>query len=117
MAKQVRKPPSPSDANDPRAREYFDADLYDQHRMAVTESKTLGGVSAGARASMTFTVRGAVPDAGQTVDYGLPSIWNQDLRVIAAYVSNTDEVSLVVENRSGGTITTPTAIYGVRVRP
>src|SRR5574343_1408290 len=115
MAKQIRKPPGPADNQDPRAREYFDTDLYDQHRLAVTESKTLGGVSAGARAALTFTVRGAVKDAGQTIEYGLPSIWNQDMRVISAYVSNTDEVSLVVENRSGGTITTPSAIYGVRV--
>lgn len=117
MAKQVRKPPSTADNRDPRAREYFDADLYDQHRMSVTTTQTLGGVAPGARVALVFPVQGAVKDVGQVVAYGLPSIWNQDMRVIAAYVSNTDQVTLVVENRSGGTITTPSAVYGIKVMP
>ena len=117
MAKQVRRPPSQADANDPRAREYFDTDIYNQLRMAVTETKTLGAVANGAQAVLTFAVDGAIKDAGQTVQVGLPSIWNQAMRVVCAYVSNDGVVSVVVFNSSGSPITTPAATYGVRVQP
>ncbi len=117
MAVPVRKPPSPSDSQSPRSYEYFYDDLFRQNQMAVTESKTLGNVLAGAQAVLTFTVNGAKKDKGQTIEYGLPSAWNQSMRVECCYVSNDDEVSLVVRNTSGSPINTGAATYGVRVRP
>lgn len=117
MAKQVRKPPSPSDANDPRAREYFDLDLFDQHRLVGTKTVDLASIPAGAQSSITITVNGALADTRQTVEYGLPSNWNTGLSISSAYVSAADTVTLIVRNHTGGAIDMPSATYSARVRP
>lgn len=117
MAKQVRKPPSPSDHYDPRAREYFDQDLHDQHKLVGTRTLDLPNINAGAQTTFTITVNGAKADKQQTVEYGLPSNWNTGLRIDAAFVSADHTVTIVVGNATGGAIDMGSATYSVRVRP
>lgn len=117
MAKSVRKPQGRADFQDPRASEAFFRDLYDQSRLANEVTTALGPVASGAITTIVLTVVGALKNQGQTVEYGLPSIWNTGLQVSAAYVSNDDEVTIVIRNPTGGSISIASAVYGVRVRP
>jgi hypothetical protein len=117
MAKRIRKPPSPADFQDPRAREYFDADLYDQNRMVGERTYDLPNIGAATAATFTITVSGALPDKGQTIEYGLPANWNTNLIVAGAYVSAVDTVTLVIYNPTGGSINQASGTYSVRVRP
>ncbi len=116
MAKQIRKPPSPSDYADPRAREYFDADVHDQLRMANTATVDLPNLTAGATTTFTIPVKGALADEAQTVVYGLPSGWNSGLQV-TAWVSANDVVTIAVHNTTGGAINMGSGLYSVRVQP
>ena len=117
MAKAVRKPPGPADNRDPRAREYFDAELYDQHRLVGTRTIDLASIASGAQSSFTITVNGAKADKQQTVEYGLPSNWNTGLSIDSAFVSADNTVTLVVDNPTGSPIDMGSATYSVRVRP
>lgn len=117
MAKIIRRPPSVADNQDPRSREYFDQDIYDQMRLAGTVTTSFGPLPAGSQTPMVIPVNGARKDKGQTVEYGLPSAWNANLTILSVYVSNDDEVSIVIKNPTGGTISIASATYGVRVRP
>lgn len=118
MAKPVRKPPSPSDSKDPRATEYFFADLYEQHRMVGSRTYDLPSISGGAQATFDITVAGALPDKQMTVDGpSLPSTWNTGLTIDDAYISAADTVTVVVRNKTGGSIDMGSATYSVRVRP
>jgi hypothetical protein len=117
MAKKVRKPPGRADDKDPRAIEAFLRDLYDQNVMSNEVTAVVGPVASGAITTIVIPVVGALKDKGQTVEYGLPSIWNTGLQVSSAYVSNTDEVTIVIRNPTGGSISIASAIYGARVRP
>lgn len=117
MAKQVRKPPSPSDAMDPRSREYFDADLYEQHRLVGVSTIDIGNIASGAQTSITIPVNGALANRQQTVEYGLPSNWSGGLAVSSAFVSADGVVTMVIKNETGSPIDMPIATYGVRVRP
>ena len=116
MAKQVRKPPSPADHQDPRAREYFDADVYDQLRMANKKTVDLPSINAGATATFTITVAGALADEGQTVEYGLPGGWNSGLQV-TAWVSADNTVTVAVHNTTGAPIDLGAGTYSARVHP
>lgn len=117
MAEIVRKPPSPSDNQDPRAREYFDGDLYRQHALVGTRTYDLPSIGPGNQAAFTITVNGAKADKQQTVEYGLPSNWNTGLIVGAAYVSADNTVTLVITNPTAGSLNQASATYSVRVRP
>ncbi len=117
MAKQVRKPPSQADAKDPRAREYFDRDLYDQHRMVGTATVDLPSLAASSNTSFTIPVNGAKAGQQQTVEYGLPSNWNTALIIASAFVSDDDTVTIVVRNPTGSPIDFGSATYSARVRP
>lgn len=117
MAKAVRKPPSPSDYQDPRAREYFDADVYEQHRLVGTRTYDLPSLNAATAATFTVTVKGALADQGQTVEYGLPSNWNTGLIVAGCFVSADDTVTFVIYNPTGGAIDQASGTYSARVRP
>lgn len=117
MAKPVRKPPSPSDAKNSRSEEYFFTDLHDQHRMVGERVFDLPNLSSATATTFTVTVKGALPDEGQTVEYGLPSTWNANLQVAAVYVSAADTVTFVIYNPTGGAINMGSATYSVRVRP
>jgi hypothetical protein len=117
MAKKVRKPPGRADDKDPRAIEAFLRDLYDQNVLSNEVTIAVGPVASGATTTIVMTVAGAIKDQGQTVEYGLPSIWNTGLDVMAAYVSDDDEVTIVIRNPTGGSISIASAVYGARVRP
>lgn len=117
MAKPVRKPPSPSDYQDPRSREYFDSDLHEQHRLVGSVTVDLASLNAGAVGSVVIPVNGALKDKGQTVEYGLPSNFDQSLIVTAAYVSDDDEVTILIRNPTGSPIDQASGLYAARVRP
>jgi hypothetical protein len=116
MAKIVRKPPSPSDHKDPRSQEYFFQDLYDQGRMAATTQQDLPAISAGGTTAFTLSVKGAVPDKGQTVECGVPSAWVSGLSAFG-WVSAVDTVTVAVTNTTGSTVNLGAGTYGVRVKP
>lgn len=116
MAKQVRRPPGPSDYKDPRAREYFDKDLYDQNALVGSVTFDLPSIAAGSISTITIPVNGALKDKGHTVEFGLPSNWNTSL-IPYAYVSNDDQVTIVVRNPTGSPIDQASGLYAVRVRP
>lgn len=117
MAKQVRKPPSQADAKDPRAREYFDRDLYDQHKLVGEATVDLPSIGASSNYTFTIPVNGAKADQQQTVEYGLPSSWNTGLMIASAFVSADDTVTIVVRNPTGSPIDFGSATYSARVRP
>ncbi len=117
MAKRARKPPSPSDQQDPRAREYFDQDLYDQHAMVGERVYDIPNLGTATATTFTVTVKGALPDKAQTVEYGLPSNWNANLILAGVFVSAADEVTFVVYNPTGGSINQASGTYSARVRP
>lgn len=117
MAIIVRQPPSVSDSNNFRAREEFDRQLWEQHKLAGTRTIDLPSVSSGAQTSFTVTVPGARANKQQTVEYGLPSAWNTGLRIDSAFVSADDTVTIVVGNPTGSPIDMGSATYSVRVRP
>lgn len=117
MAKRVRKPPSPSDHQDPRAREYFDQDVYDQHSLVGERVYDIPNLGIATATTFTVTVKGALPDKGQTVEYGLPSSWNANLIIAGVFVSAVDEVTFVVYNPTSGAINQTSGTYSVRVRP
>jgi hypothetical protein len=117
MAIAVRKPPSPSDKLDPRAYEYFFDDLHRQNVLVGTRTFDLPSISAGNTTTMTITVKGAVPDKQQTVEYGLPSNWNTGLLIGSAFVSALDTVTFAIHNSTSGSIDMGSATYSARVRP
>jgi hypothetical protein len=117
MAVPVRKPPSPSDSQDPRATEYFFKDLHDQNKRTGTVTMDLASIAPGGKATITIPVNGALAGKQQTVEYGLPETWNTDLDITGAFVSADDTVSLVVKNRTAGAIDMGSATYSARVRP
>lgn len=117
MAKPVRKPPSPSDQKDPRATEYFFQDLHDQGHMVGTRVFDLPSIIAGGITSFTVTVKGALPDQAHTIEYGLPSGWNDNLVVASVRVSAADTVKFNILNPTGGSIDMASGTYSVRVRP
>lgn len=117
MAKLVRRPPGPADYQDPRAREYFDADLYEQNRLAGERTYDLPNLGTVTATTFTVTVAGALPDHGQTVEYGLPSNWNANLIVAGVFVSAADTVTFVIYNPTGGSINQASGTYSARVRP
>lgn len=117
MANPIRKPPSPSDQLDPRSLEYFFKDLYDQHRRVGTRTYDLPNINAGAIATFTVTVAGALPDKGHTIEYGLPSGWNTNLVVASVFVSAADTVTFAIYNPTGGAINQASGTYSARVRP
>jgi len=117
MAVPVRKPPGPSDSQDPRATEYFFKDLHDQSKRVGTVTVDLASIPAGGKASITIPVNGALAGKQQTVEYGLPETWNDDLDITAVFVSANDTVTMVVKNRTGGAIDMGSATYSARVRP
>lgn len=117
MAKAPRKPPSPSDSKDPRALEYFFADLFDQLNKVNSRTYDLPSIAAGATATFTITVAGALAGKAQQVAYGLPTTgWNDNLQVTAR-VSADDEVTVSVHNPTGGAIDIGSATYSARVFP
>ncbi len=116
MPKLVRKPPSPSDYQDPRSLEYFFADLYELLNKAGARTYDLPSISAGNTATFTITVKGAVPGQAQQVAYGLPDSWDTSLQV-TAWVSAADTVTLSVLNPTGGSIDMAEATYSARVFP
>lgn len=117
MAVPVRQPPSVTESQNFRAREEFDRQLWEQHRLVGTQTVDLPNLTAGAQTSFTVSVPGARADKQQTVEYGLPSTWNAGLRIDSAYVSADDTVTIVVGNPTGGAINMGSATYSVRVRP
>lgn len=117
MAKPVRKPPSPSDSKDPRATEYFFADLHEQLSKVNSRAYDIPSIAAGATATFTITVVGALAGKAQQVAYGLPATgWNDNLQVTAR-VSADNEVTLSVHNPTGGAIDIGSATYSARVFP
>lgn len=118
MAIPVRKPPSPSDYQDARAVEYFYRDLYDQGKLAGSVVSDLSPIASGGQVTLDITVDGAIPDKGQTVEYGLPAgVWNDNLIVKSARVIAVDTVRLVISNPTGGSIDVASGTYSARVRP
>ncbi len=117
MAKRLRKPPGPSDERDPRSSEYFFQDIYDQHAMVGERVYDVPSLSTATATTFTVTVKGALPDKAQTVEYGLPSNWNTGLIVAGVYVSAADTVTFVIYNPTGGSINQASGTYSVRVRP
>ncbi len=118
MAKGLRQPPGTADRKDPRAREYFDADL-----LGLLGAKCLGirtldvpSIAAGGKQTFTMTVAAARANQNQTVVVGLPSAVSQDL-LPWAFVSDDEEVTVVLRNPTGGAIDPPSATYTVRVFP
>lgn len=118
MSVPIRKPPSPSDYKDPRSLEYFFNDLYDQHRMAGSRTFDLPSISGGAQTTFDITVAGALPDKQMEVSPpSLPSNWNTGLTIDDVFISAADTVTVVVRNKTGGSIDMGSATYRVRVRP
>lgn len=117
MAKRIRQPPGASDNLDPRAYEYFFADLHDQNKLVGQLSYDLPSIGPGNSLIISIPVKGALPDEQQTVEYGLPSNWDTGLHVSAAYVSAVDTVRLVIYNATGSSIDMALATYSARVRP
>lgn len=117
MAKRVRKPPSPSDQSDPRSMEYFFQDLHDQHTLVGERVYDIPNLGATTATTFTVTVKGALPDKAQTVEYGLPSNWNTGLIVSAVFVSAADTVTFAIYNPTGGSINQASGTYSARVRP
>lgn len=117
MAKRLRKPPSPSDAQDPRSSEYFFQDIYDQHALVGERVYDVPSLSTATATTFTITVKGALPDKGQTVEVGLPSTWNANLIFAGAYISAADTVTFVIYNPTGGSINLASGTYSARVRP
>lgn len=116
MAKRIRKPPSVSEDKTFRARESFDADLESMLKLVGSRTIDVPSIAAGTLYAFTVTVTGARKDFGQTVQLGLPSLVNQNL-IPWGYVSNDDEVTIVLRNPSAGSIDPPSADYHVRVMP
>lgn len=117
MAKPVRQPPSPSDHLDPRATEYFFRDLHEQGRMVGERVYDVPNLGTATATTFTVTVKGALPDKAQTVEYGLPSTWNANLILAAVYVSAVDTVTFVIYNPTGGSINLASGTYSARVKP
>jgi len=117
MALPIRRPPGVAENQDPRAREYFDGDVERFLKLVGSQTVDLGSIAGGAKVVFTIQVVGARPNQGQTVEVGLPAAFNTDLSVAAAFVSNNDEVTVVIRNPTGGAIDPPLAEYAVRVTP
>ena len=94
----------------------FMQELHDQHRYVGEATVDVASIASGATATVTIPVIGAQKDKGQTVEYGLPSTFDTALTV-AAYVSDDDEVTIVLSNPTGGAIDPASGLYSVRVRP
>lgn len=116
MSHPMAKPPSPVDGNYERLREYFDRAVYERLRHTVSTTVDVGSIASGAQATFTVTVLGVKADQQATVQIGLPSTVNNNL-FIWGYVSNDEEVTVVLRNPTGGAIDPPLATYGVRVIP
>ena len=116
MAKAVRRPPAVAEAQQPRAREYFEQSVHDLLSKVGTTTTDVANIAAGAIGTVTITVKGARADEGQGVVVGLPSTFNTGL-VPWGYVSADDTVTVVLYNRTGGGIDPPSATYTARVMP
>lgn len=116
MALRLRKPPSVSEQRDARAVEYFFNEIYKLLSIAGSRTYDVPSISAGGKATFTITVSGALADQAQTVVVGVPSTFNPDL-VPWGYVSDDDEVTVVLYNPTGSPINPGDATYSVRVLP
>jgi hypothetical protein len=116
MAKALRRPPSVAEADQFRAREYFDKALYDLLSLVGTTTVDVGSIAAGGIGTFTVSVDGAKANAGQGVVVGVPSAFNTGL-VPWGYVSADGVVTVVLYNRTGSAIDPASASYSVRVMP
>ena len=116
MAKKLRPSPGVSEADDARAKEYFENDVEKFLSMVGSTTVDVANILAGAIGSFTVTVTGARPDMQQTVQVGLPSAINTGL-IIWGNVTADDTVTVYLYNRTGGAIDPASATYGVRVMP
>ena len=114
MAQPIRRPPGPADEKNPRAQEYFNHELYQALRLVGTATVDVGSISAGAIATFTITVTGALADKQQTVHLGPPSAIEAGL-VWAGFVSAADTVTVRVHNTTGSPIDPAEAVWGARV--
>ncbi len=116
MAKPFRRPPGPSEDKVFRSQEAFFQDVYLMLSMVGSVEENVGNITAGAVATFTVEVPGARPDTGMTVQVGVPSNFNTGL-IPCGYVSDTDEVTVVLHNTTAGAIDPALATYTVRVMP
>lgn len=116
MALRLRKPPSVSEQRDARAVEYFFNEIYKLLSIAGSRTYNVPSISAGGKETFTITVAGAQADEEQTVIVGVPSTFNTDL-VPWGFVSDDDEVTVVLYNPTGSPINPDEATYTVRVLP
>lgn len=114
MAKPLRRPPGPAEADDLRARTEWEDGIHRLLRDCNEATVDVGSIAAGAKATFTITVPDAVKDKGQTVQVGLPANWNTDLDVYG-YVSDNQEVTVVIRNPTGSPINPDSGVYGCRV--
>jgi hypothetical protein len=114
MAVAIRRPPSQAEAQDFRAREYYDQAIHDQLSLVGTATVDLGSIGAGGVATFTITVTGARADQQQQVALGPPSAIEAGL-VWCGVVSADDTVTVRVHNTTGSPIDPASATWGARV--
>jgi hypothetical protein len=116
MAKPCRTSPTVKERDDPRAEEYFRNSVARNLSMVGTRTLALNPIGAGGIGTFTVTVKGARPNQQQTVQIGVSSTFNTGL-VPWGYVSSNETVTVVLYNRTSGSINVPNDTYGVRVMP
>jgi hypothetical protein len=114
MAQPVRRPPGPADEKNPRGQEYFNHEVYRTLALVGTATVDVGSISAGAIATFTITVSGALADMQQTVQLAPPSAIESGL-VWCGFVSADDTVTVRIHNTTGGAVNPVSATWGARV--
>ena len=116
MAVRLIAPPGVSDLKNFRARESFDQAVEAQLKLVGSVTVDVANIAAGATATFTVPVSGAMADRGQTVQVGVPSTFNTGL-IPWGYVSDDSVVTVVLFNGTAGGINPASAVYTVRVMP
>jgi hypothetical protein len=111
-----RKPPSISEKDEFRAREYFDNDTYNTLRLVGSATVDVASISAGAIATFTITVKGAKADEEHAVALAPPSAIEAGL-MWSGFVSADDTVTVRLHNTTGGAVNPASATWGCRVFP
>lgn len=111
-----RKPPSASEVQDFRAKERFDDDTHRLLSLVGSVTVDMGSISAGAIATFTITVNGALVDTQHAVCLAPPSAIEAGL-VWCGFVSADDTVTVRVHNTTGGNINPASGVWGCRVLP